>query len=227
MHRRLIPCKQKYILGIRQYFSFHDAYRDLLSSLRLQYNALWSHGNAFTPKSSANVILNEDISFDDKLPRCKFINGRYLSPWTKESDKKTLVIINWLISRMMNESPEKSFEDEMIKNPKLKAMSNPYRTIVEPIPVNLSLLMHPQPNRAQFTWMGHSSCYYQVHGLNIMTDPIWSDRCSPFTWIGPLRAFPPPIDVKRLAIDVVLISHTHYDHLDAQTVDMIGNRALW
>ncbi|MCW9705478.1 MBL fold metallo-hydrolase [Fodinibius salsisoli] len=69
------------------------------------------------------------------------------------------------------------------------------------------------------TFVNHSTFLLQMEGQNILTDPIWSDRASPYQWIGPKRMRPPGIRFKDLpSIDTVLISHNHYDHLDLQTV---------
>jgi N-acyl-phosphatidylethanolamine-hydrolysing phospholipase D len=74
------------------------------------------------------------------------------------------------------------------------------------------------------TWIGHSTLLVQIDGLNILTDPIWSDRCSPLQLVGPKRHVPPGISFENLPnIDVVLISHNHYDHLDRLTVERLGN----
>jgi N-acyl-phosphatidylethanolamine-hydrolysing phospholipase D len=69
------------------------------------------------------------------------------------------------------------------------------------------------------TWIGHSTIFLQLDGLNILTDPQWSDRASPVTFAGPKRLMPPGIALEQLpAVDLVLISHDHYDHLDVETV---------
>lgn len=69
------------------------------------------------------------------------------------------------------------------------------------------------------TWVGHSSCLIQFEGINILTDPVWSDKIGPVSWAGEPRASDPGIDMDKLPpIDIVLISHNHYDHLDEQTI---------
>lgn len=69
------------------------------------------------------------------------------------------------------------------------------------------------------TWMGHSTSLVEIDGMRVLTDPVWSERPSPFSWIGPKRYFEPLIALKDLPpIDVVVISHDHYDHLDYPTV---------
>ena len=69
------------------------------------------------------------------------------------------------------------------------------------------------------TWIGHSTVLVQLGGLNILTDPVWSKRASPFRGIGPRRVVPPGSTLESLPpLDIVLLSHNHYDHLDARTV---------
>ena len=75
------------------------------------------------------------------------------------------------------------------------------------------------------TPVGHSTFLIQMDGANILTDPIWSERCSPFPWIGPKRYREPGIRFEDLPpIDVVLISHNHYDHLDVPTLKRLAKR---
>jgi L-ascorbate metabolism protein UlaG (beta-lactamase superfamily) len=69
------------------------------------------------------------------------------------------------------------------------------------------------------TMVGHASMLIQVAGLNILTDPVWSERVSPFSFIGPKRVVAPGIRFEDLPpIDLVLVSHNHYDHLDVVTL---------
>lgn len=71
----------------------------------------------------------------------------------------------------------------------------------------------------RISFVNHATILLQTRGMNILTDPIWSMRCSPFSFIGPKRVNAPGIKWDDLPkIDVVLISHAHYDHLDLPTV---------
>lgn len=77
----------------------------------------------------------------------------------------------------------------------------------------------PTEGQLQYTFINHSTFLIQIDGINILTDPIWSKRCSPFQWAGPQRMRPPGITFDKLPkIDLVLLSHNHYDHLDKNTV---------
>lgn len=69
------------------------------------------------------------------------------------------------------------------------------------------------------TMVGHATMLVQTAGLNLLTDPVWSDRASPLSFAGPRRVTPPGIAFDDLPpIDVVLLSHAHYDHLDLPTL---------
>lgn len=79
----------------------------------------------------------------------------------------------------------------------------------------------------QLTWLGHSGLLVQMGQCNILTDPVFSDRASPVPYIGPRRYRPPPCTISQLLshikIDMVLISHNHYDHLDYATVHQLAH----
>jgi L-ascorbate metabolism protein UlaG (beta-lactamase superfamily) len=75
------------------------------------------------------------------------------------------------------------------------------------------------------TTVGHATFLIQMDGLNILIDPIWSDRCGPAPWIGIKRRLRPGIRFEDLpAIDVVLVSHNHYDHLDLPTLALLAKK---
>lgn len=69
------------------------------------------------------------------------------------------------------------------------------------------------------TMVGHATLLVQTAGLNILTDPVWSRRCSPFSFAGPRRVNPPGIALADLPpVDLVLLTHNHYDHMDIATL---------
>lgn len=77
------------------------------------------------------------------------------------------------------------------------------------------------------TWVGHATVLVQAGGINILTDPIWSDYASPFGWagIGPKRVAQPGVRMADLPrIDLILISHNHYDHMDLPTLQQLWRR---
>ncbi len=76
---------------------------------------------------------------------------------------------------------------------------------------------------ATLTWIGHATMLVQLDGVNVLTDPHFSERASPATFAGPRRLNPPGVAFEALpAIDVVVISHDHYDHLDRPTVERLA-----
>lgn len=80
-----------------------------------------------------------------------------------------------------------------------------------------------QSHELRITFVNHTTFLIQVCGVNILTDPIWSKRASPVTWAGPRRRRPPAIRFEDLPrIDVVLLSHDHYDHLDVSTLKWLA-----
>jgi L-ascorbate metabolism protein UlaG (beta-lactamase superfamily) len=81
------------------------------------------------------------------------------------------------------------------------------------------------PKGMWVTWIGHSTALIQAGGINILTDPIWSERASPFSFVGPKRVRAPGIRFEDLPkIDLVLISHNHYDHMDLPTLKRLWER---
>src|SRR3954470_4282906 len=80
-------------------------------------------------------------------------------------------------------------------------------------------------NGVRFCYVGHASWLIQTAGLNILFDPVWSERASPFSFAGPKRHNAPGIAFEKLPkIDIVLVSHGHYDHLDIPTLSRLAAR---
>jgi L-ascorbate metabolism protein UlaG (beta-lactamase superfamily) len=77
-------------------------------------------------------------------------------------------------------------------------------------------------SKVRFSFVGHASWLIQTAGLNILVDPVWSERASPVSWAGPKRHNDPGIAFDALPkIDIVLVSHGHYDHLDLATLSRL------
>jgi L-ascorbate metabolism protein UlaG (beta-lactamase superfamily) len=75
------------------------------------------------------------------------------------------------------------------------------------------------------TWLGHSTMLVELDGVRILTDPVWGDRVSPVGFAGPKRFHPVPVKLEQLpALDAVIISHDHYDHLDYPTILELSQR---
>ncbi len=137
-----------------------------------------------------------------KGPISDHYDGReFFNPW--ERQQKSLVdVLKW----KLKETPAKW--------PKSVA-NNPNPLIPAP---------YAQGNVA-VTFVNHASFLITIGGLNILTDPVWSERTSPWQWIGPKRVREPGIAFDSLPkIDAVLVSHNHYDHLDLPTLKKLSAR---
>ncbi|MDZ7781101.1 MAG: MBL fold metallo-hydrolase [Gemmatimonadota bacterium] len=91
---------------------------------------------------------------------------------------------------------------------------------------------HADVDELRLTFVGHATFLLQIGGLNLLTDPIWSARAGPFSLLGGPRLSDPGLSLSELPpLDGVLLSHGHYDHLDARTVrhlrDRFGNGLAW
>jgi N-acyl-phosphatidylethanolamine-hydrolysing phospholipase D len=77
------------------------------------------------------------------------------------------------------------------------------------------------------TWIGHSTFLVRMDGVSFLTDPMFSERASPFSFMGPRRMVPPGVPLDELPeIDFVLLSHDHYDHADRATVQRLAGRGV-
>ncbi len=108
--------------------------------------------------------------------------------------------LKWRWSRLFKELPDESvYHFSMAENDPMYLASN--------------------RSRNTLTWIGHATLLVQLEGKNILTDPVFSLRASPVQWAGPKRLVPPGIALKDLPpIDIVVISHSHYDALDKETI---------
>jgi N-acyl-phosphatidylethanolamine-hydrolysing phospholipase D len=129
---------------------------------------------------------------------CPIESGRYKNPHVSNIRRRLWDFLLWQVGKYDHEN-FKTLPPQGFHYP------NPRQSI------DLSL-----PHVA---WMNHSTFHVNYKGINFLTDPIWSQRCSPFSFFGPKRLHAPPIEIKCLPkIDFVLISHDHYDHLDKASI---------
>ncbi|XP_043569774.1 N-acyl-phosphatidylethanolamine-hydrolyzing phospholipase D isoform X2 [Chiloscyllium plagiosum] len=153
--------------------------------------------------------LEEDVT---RSKRGK--DGRFVNPWPTWSD---LAFTNVLKFAMM--------ERDHTNIPSSKAELDEGLPILEPYFVKNPQLVGSLTNGIRVTWLGHASLLVEMEGLTFLTDPIFSQRASPVQFFGPKRFRNPPCTVAQLPkIDAVVISHTHYDHLDYNTVLSLNER---
>src|ERR1700683_3155506 len=83
----------------------------------------------------------------------------------------------------------------------------------------------PPGSGLRATWLGHSTVLIEIDGLRVLTDPVWGSRAPPSRLIGPKRFQPVPVALKAMPqLDLVVISHDHYDHLDYPTIRELAKR---
>lgn len=138
------------------------------------------------------------------LPKAKRIGRKFLNPvLTTVGEWSTLfkVLPLYLSSR----------EEKVPRRP------------LGPFHTDASVYLLPPAGGLRVTWMGHSSLLVEIDGVNILIDPVWDQRASPVQWAGPRRFFAAPLPLDHLPpIDVVLVSHDHYDHLGAATIHKLS-----
>ncbi len=135
-----------------------------------------------------------------KAPSHHTPNGKFRNPWGL-AESRFAGLLKWRWNRMRHPLPR----------------DDGARTL-HAVP---SSLRSPRAgsNEIAITWVGHSTLLVQLGPLNILTDPVWSERASPWRTVGPRRLIPAALPIAELPpIDIVLLSHNHYDHLDAWTV---------
>jgi L-ascorbate metabolism protein UlaG (beta-lactamase superfamily) len=99
-----------------------------------------------------------------------------------------------------------------------KAETEP-KTALGPFRTDTSIYAREPESGLRVTWFGHSSMLVEIDGVRVLVDPVWDLRAAPVQWFGPKRFFAPTLGLEELpAIDAVLLSHDHYDHLGAGTV---------
>ncbi|MEM9453903.1 MAG: MBL fold metallo-hydrolase [Myxococcota bacterium] len=94
-------------------------------------------------------------------------------------------------------------------------------------------LVHPEPSSLvagrgealRVTWLGHSTMLLEIDGRLVLTDPVFGPRAAPVSWLGPKRFHPVPVEPEQLPpLDLIVVSHDHYDHLDFPTISRLAHR---
>ena len=131
-------------------------------------------------------------------------DGTFHNPWPDSEPRGFAEVLRWRAQRLTQ---------SIAKDPRRGSF-----------PVAAPAISYPRAKDTEFsaTWIGHSTVLLQIGGINVLTDPVFSQRASPVQWAGPRRLMDPALPIGALPpIDVVLLSHNHYDHLDMPAVKRI------
>lgn len=179
------------------------------------------------------------VEFHQDFPQSQLIKGRYISPWSRQTEKSTSATLKWLLNRKQNKLKLQNEKNRSKTDFKelLKPLTLSKEDLVSKIQSSLSSTPttseggHNDDTNSsqpiQVSWLGHATVHVHLQGVNFLTDPMFSERASPFQFLGPKRFFPSSLSASDVPVDVVLLSHTHYDHLDMLSARDIGNKALW
>ncbi len=130
-------------------------------------------------------------------PSDHFDGERFFNPGVPVDDKGLMDILRWRLTSKRNPWPDRVLSAEGVRP----------RRRVEGI---------------EITQIGHASLLIQANNTNFLIDPVWSERASPLSWAGPRRHNPPAIEFEDLPpIDVLLLTHNHYDHMDTDSIGRV------
>ncbi|KAL2008369.1 hypothetical protein VTN00DRAFT_8351 [Thermoascus crustaceus] len=146
---------------------------------------------------------------EDAAQKSHHLKVGYRNPWDSWRDLQPLRVLRSLIYR------------------RLTGQANVPDTTPPTVPVQTpEFLPGRETSKLRATWLGHA-CYYVEFpsGLRVLFDPVFEDRCSPLSWLGPKRYTEMPCKISDIPmIDAVVISHNHYDHLSYPTVKEIAKK---
>ncbi|KAJ2448305.1 hypothetical protein GGF42_005152 [Coemansia sp. RSA 2424] len=199
-----------------------------------------------TGKDDSSADADADADADTAIVQYASleIGGRFVNPFAGWRDKTLLDFVWWLATRQSGNG----LSSDQLELEKNLPLAEPNFDLLDA----LTGAQHPQRQRQSrsptasdeyaecpaiadlnrdstitATWFGQSTCFVQLEGLNILTDPIFKRR-TVFSWLGPERLRPAPCQLADLPQpDVVLVSHNHFDHLDVDVVRELGNSVTW
>jgi N-acyl-phosphatidylethanolamine-hydrolysing phospholipase D len=133
--------------------------------------------------------------------------GGFRNPWANSAAGSTASVLKWMVDRWRDRPPA---------DPPRSAFARVAAAIATP---------RAAIDELRVTWVGHSTVLVQLGALNILTDPVWARRVGPLGLFGPRRWVPPGIELAALPpLDLVLLSHNHYDHYDRRAIRALAKR---
>ena len=191
---------------------------------------------ASSPRNSITLARSKSTSRNDAAPTAAATSIRKTSPSRRSPDQIARLVqarVDERDSWVGPKHPTFSEFAKVIANNFPNGLSPPIPSqeeLDQVFPVqslDWELLKNPSCTKIQCTWLGHSSLLVQMGKINILTDPVFGERASPLSFAGPKRYRPTPCSLKELTskvdIDVVLLSHNHYDHLCYPTVKELAS----
>ena len=205
---------------------------------RLFIQSLLFSFNQFQSKRISKRIKENEISKAEMKRTSKesleevskplIVDGRFYNPWNPKAAMKEFDDIIHLLSDLrFIDKMSRSELEHLRKCMSMEVQSNSitlnsYNYHYNAIWKHYRSMLRgniPEDGGVRVTWIGHSTLYVQMGGFNFVTDPIWSERASPFQWLGPKRFIDPPYQIADLPpVDFILLSHNHYDHLDKDSI---------
>lgn len=163
------------------------------------------HGSVLSILKQANGILHHPIITS---------SGRFKNPWSTWLDVSFFKLLKFIFL---------SKNDSNVPSSTAKLDSE-----LPIVRVAAETIATPPSQGIRVTWIGHATVLVQFDGISVLTDPLFSNRCSPFSFMGPKRYRPVPMEIHDLPpnLDAVVISHNHYDHLDYPTVKSLNSKLV-
>ena len=153
------------------------------------------------------------------------IAGRWINPFHEWEDRNTADIFAYLKWQVTRKNRNGVPVENLLKI--TLPVEIPDFNLLFKNCYNSNAELHAEERVFTVTWMGQSTLFVQIDGYNILTDPMFSSRTMG-EWFGAKRLRPVPCSLIDLPpVDIVLVSHNHYDHLDLSSIYEIGNNAIW
>ncbi|TRY65834.1 hypothetical protein DNTS_018009 [Danionella cerebrum] len=173
----------------------------------------------FCSSAAGKVSMAEGIQLDyrqetDVTCSRQDSRGRFVNPWSTWHFPSYSTVARLFLTEKNNRNV-----------PSAKELLDHELPVIEPYFVQRPDICGQTGTSVRATWLGHASVLVEIEGLLILTDPIFSQRASPLSFVGPKRYRDSPCTPEQIPrLDAVVISHTHYDHLDVRSVAALNAR---